>query len=132
MADVHAHAGAGANNCAFIWDLDFVDAANTVTINATHKHFDGTPAPDPVRAWITVILNTSVEITVDTVTGLTGTPNGDPNNLATVLTGTVNFSQASPGEMLNAGPKTRTGVRLKVSADRAAMVSFATTYMPPA
>lgn len=140
MANITGHGGAGAQNCKILWDLLFDDAANTVTITATHTHFDGTPAPNPQRAWITTKLNTSVDITVDTVTGLFGNPSGplDPSgnvdlmNPATILTGTQNFSQAAPGIMINAGPKTRTGVKLKVSADRAAAFSFTTTYIPPA
>lgn len=118
MADISASAGAGAAGCKFLWDLHFDDAANTVAITAVHTHFDGSPAPDPQQAKITVILNTSVSITVDCLAG-------------TLSTG-GNFSQASPGPMLNAGAKTRTGVKLKVSADRAAALTFSTQYTPPA
>ena len=118
MAEIQASGGAGAAGCKFLWDLLFDDAANTVTITAVHTRFDGSVAPDPQQAEITVILNTSVSITVDCLTG-------------TLSTG-GNFSQASPGPMLNAGPKTRTGVRLRVSADRAAALSFSTQYIPPA
>lgn len=118
MANINGSGGAGAANCKFLWDLVFDDAANTVTITAIHRHFDNTPAPDPQQAEITVILNTSVAITVNCLTG-------------TLSTG-GNFSQSSPGPMLNTGAKTRTGVRLRVSADRAAAISFSTQYTPPA
>jgi hypothetical protein len=117
MADVFGSGGAGANNCKVLWTLDFDDSANTVTIDAVHTHFNGSAAPDPQQAAITVTLNTSVDISVNLLTG-------------TLSTG-GNFSQASPGPMLNAGPKTRTGVRLKVSADRAAAIAFSTTYVAP-
>lgn len=118
MADVFAEAGAGGNNCRLDWTLDFDDSANTVTIDATHTHFDRSPAPDPQQAEITVILNTSVSVTVDLLTGL--------------LSQGGAFVQGSPGKMINAGPKTRTNVRLKVSADRARLISFTTQYLPPA
>jgi hypothetical protein len=132
MADVIGHGEAGANNCKIVWDLHFDDAANTVTISAVHTHFDGSPAPDPQKAWITVRLNSSVDITVDTLTGKMGTPDRPPEDPAAVLTNQQNFSQASPGPMLNAGVKPRTGVKLKVSADRAAAISFSTQYTAPA
>jgi hypothetical protein len=118
MANVNGIGGAGANNCKVLWTLDFDDAADTVTINAVHTHFDGSPAPDPQQAEITVQLNSSVDITVNLLTG--------------TLSIGGNFSQASPGPMLNAGPKTRTGVRLKVSANRAAAIAFSTQYLAPA
>lgn len=132
MADVFAQAGAGGNNCKVLWNLDFDDVANTVTIDSTHTHFDGSPCPDPRKAWITVLLNTSVNITVDLLTGEVGTPNGPLDDPNTILTGRQPFVQGSPGKMINAGPKTRTGVRLKISADRAALISFSTQYLPPA
>jgi hypothetical protein len=117
MADVFASAGAGGRNCRLDWTLDFDDVANTVTLNATHTHFDGTAAPDPPQAQITIQLNTSVDITVDLLTGL--------------MSQGGQFSQAAPGKIVNQGPKVRTGVRLKVSANRAGALSFSTQYTPP-
>lgn len=117
MADIQSSGGAGAKGCKFLWDLNFDDSANTVTITAIHTHFDGSPALDPQQADITVVLNSSVSITVNCLTGK--------------LSNGQDFSQASPGPMLNTSPKTRTGVRLKVSADRAAALSFTTQYTPP-
>jgi hypothetical protein len=123
VADVQASGGAGSRppgtpGYRFLWDLVFDDVANTVTITATHTTFAGQAATDPQQASITVILNSSVNVTVDCLTG-------------TLSTG-GNFSQASPGPMLNAGAKTRTGVRLRVSANRAAALEFTTQYTPPA
>lgn len=118
MADIIASGGAGANGCKFLWDLDFDDSANTVTITAVHTHFDDSPAPDPQQAEITVILNSSVSVTVDCLTGRLSTGG--------------NFSQANPGPMLNSGARTRTNVRLRVSQDRAAAISFTTQYTAPA
>lgn len=123
MADITASGGAGARNCKFLWDLDFDDAADTVKITATHTHFDDSPAPDPQVAQITVILNSSVDITVDCLTGRILNAQGGQG---------AAFSQASPGVMINAGPKTRTGVRLRVSATRAQLIEFTTQYTPPA
>lgn len=118
MADIIASGGAGARGTKFLWDLDFDDVANTVTITATHTRFDGSATPDPQQAEITLILNTSVNVTVDCLAG-------------TLSTGGA-FSQATPGPMLNQGPRTRTNVKLKVSADRAQAISFTTQYLPAA
>lgn len=118
MADVFAQGAAGGRNCRLDWSVDFDDSADTVTINATHTHFDGSAAPNPPVATLIVTLNSSVDIAVDLLTGDL-TPGGQ-------------FSQASPGVIVNAGAKVRTGVRLKVSADRAAAMFFTTQYTPPA
>lgn len=117
MADILASGGAGGNNCKVLWDLDYDDAANTVTIAATHTHFDDSPAPDPQQAQITVQLNSGQAISVDLLTGLLST--GGP------------FSQTSPGPIINAGPKTRTSVRLRISAGRAQLITISTEYLPP-
>lgn len=117
MADFFASSGAGGGGCLLEWDLHFNDAADTVTITATHKHFDGSPAPDPQQAQITVTLNTSVSVSVN------------------LLTGRLSTGQAFDGTataIINSGPRTRTGVRLKVSADRAALITHSTEYLPPA
>jgi len=118
MADIIASAGASSNDHKLRWDLHFDDVADTVTITANHTHLDDSPDENPQQAEITVILNNSVEITVDLLTGLLSTGG--------------NFSQTSPGIMLNVGSRTRTGVKLKVSADRAGIISFTTQYLPPA
>lgn len=118
MAHILASGGAGANGVKFLWNLDFDDVANTVQIATTYLTFEGDPAPAPPQvASITVTLNTSVNVTVNCLTG-------------TISTG-GNFSQASPGQMLNT-TKTRTGVTLRVSAGRAAALSFSTAFTPPA
>lgn len=118
MADIIASGGAGGNGHKLEWSLDFDDSANTVTINAVHTHFDGTPqSADPQQAQITVTLNSSVDVAVDLLTGR--------------LDGGGAFVQGSPGTMINTGPKTRTNVRLKVSANRARQISFSTQYLPP-
>lgn len=117
MADIFASSGAGGRGCRLDWTLTFNDVADTVTITATHTRFDGSPAPDPPVAGLRITLNTSVEIGVNLLTGALSTGG--------------QFSQASPGKVVNQGPKTRTGVRLRVSADRAAAISFQTDYTPP-
>ena len=118
MANITASGGAGSNGVKFLWDLVFDDVANTVQIATTYTKFDGTPAPSPPQvASITVVLNTSVNVTVNCLTG-------------TLSTG-GNFSQGSPGPMLNTS-KTRTNVRLRVSANRAAALEFSTQFTPPA
>jgi len=117
MANVFASAGAGGNNCRLDWSLNFDDAANTITIDATHTHFDGSPAPDPLQALIVVQLSNNAEVSVNLLTG--------------ALSSGGQFSQTSPGVMINTGPKTRTGVRMKVSADRAGAMVFSTLYTPP-
>lgn len=125
MADVFATAGAGGNGCRLDWILDFDDAVDTVTITATHTHFDGSPAPDPQQAQITVKLNTSFDVTVDLLTGLLIAPDNP------AIDGRP-FVQGAPGKLINAGPKTRTSVRLRVSATRARLLDFSTQYLPPA
>jgi hypothetical protein len=128
MADIAAESTVRGTSpsqglCKLPWSFHFDDVANTVTITATHSKNDDSPVPDPQNAQLTIVLNTSVDATVDLLTGkLTAPP---------ALAG-QDFSQASPGEVLNAGPKTRTGVRLKVSANRAAAVEFRFAYTPPA
>lgn len=118
MANIFVSAGASAIRGRLAWDLTFDDVANTVTINAVHTRPNGSPAPDPLVAIITVTLEGGASVSVDLLTGL--------------LNGGAPFVQGSPGKMINAGPKTRTSVRLTVSADRAASISFATEYQQPA
>jgi hypothetical protein len=128
MADISASATVRGTSpsqglCKLPWNFHFDDAANTVTITATHTKNDDTAATDPQNAQLTIVLNTSLDATVDLLTGkLTAPP---------ALAG-EDFSQTSPGEILNAGSKTRTGVKLKVSANRAAAVQFSFAYTPPA
>lgn len=117
MADIFVEAGAGGNGCKLLWTLDFNDTADTVAITATHTHFDGSPAPDPQQAQISLELNSSVAITVNLLTGRLGT--------GQAFDGTAT-------KIVNSGTRTRTGVRLKVSANRAALISFSTQYQPPA
>lgn len=117
MADFFASSGAGGNGCLLEWALRFDDSANTVTVNATHAHFDGSAAPDPQQAQITLTLNSSVSIGLNLLTGrLT---NGQP------------FDGAAT-KIINSGDRTRTNVRLKISADRAALITHSTEYLPPA
>lgn len=117
MADFFASSGAGGNGCLLEWTLHFDDAADTVTVNATHAHFNGSPAPDPQQAQITLTLNSSVSIGLN------------------LLTGRLTNGQAFDGtatKIINSGDRTRTGVRLKVSADRARLITHSTEYLPPA
>ena len=118
MANVSASSGASGLGCILEWSLLFDDAANTVTINATHKRTDGALAPDPQQAQITTTLDTNQTVTVDLLT-------------ATIQPGGQLFD-GDPASMLNSGPRTRTNVKLKVSADRAAVLTFSTQYQPPA
>jgi hypothetical protein len=117
MADIHVSSAAGGNGCRLDWTLDFNDVANTVTINATHRHFDGSAAPDPQQAQITLTLGNNQTISVNLLTGLLG--NGQ------AFDGTAT-------KIINSGDRTRTGVTLKVTADRAALIVFSTEYIPPA
>lgn len=119
MADIFAQSAAGGGGHRLDWTLDFNDAADTVTITATHTRLDGSPQKaDPQQAAITVTLNTGASVSVDLLTGLMSTGG--------------QFSQASPGKIVNQGPKTRTSVRVKISADRAQLITFSTSYLPPA
>lgn len=116
MADIIAESAAGGNGCRLDWNLDFDDVANTVTVTATHTRFDGSPAPDPQQAQLTLQLNTSVAISLN------------------LLTGRLSNGQAFDGtatKIINSGPRTRTGVRLSVSTDRARLITFSTEYLPP-
>lgn len=117
MANVFAESAAGGNGCRLDWSLTFDDQADTVTITATHRRFDGTAAPNPQEAQITLTLNSSVSIGVN------------------LLTGRMSNNQLFDGQnraIVNDGPRVRTGVRLRVSADRAASLTFSTEYTPPA
>jgi hypothetical protein len=117
MADFFANSAAGGNGCRLDWTLNFNDAANTVTVDATHKRFDGTAAPDPVQAQITFTLSNNQSIGLN------------------LLTGRLTNNQAFDGtasKIINSGPRTRTGVTLKISADRAQIITFSTEYIPPA
>jgi hypothetical protein len=52
-----------------------------------------------------------------------------------LLTGRLTNNQAFDGtatKIINSGPRTRTGVTLRISADRAALLTFSTAYTPPA
>lgn len=123
MANVHADGTVEAHGLSFHWDLDFIDAANTVTVDAHHTVLaDGTAAATPQKAQFTLQDNSSTTITVDCLTGKFVSP---PQ-----LAG-QNFSQSRSGSMLNAGPVTRTGVRLKVSTDRAAGIESSSSYLAP-
>jgi hypothetical protein len=104
-------------------DFHFDDVANTIVITASFSKNDDTPCPDPQFALLTIVLNTSVNATIDLLTGKITAP--------AQLAG-QDFSQASPGEILNGGSKTRTGVTLRVSANRAAALSFGLDWKPPA
>jgi hypothetical protein len=117
MATFFASSAAGGNGSRLDWTLDFDDTANTATVNATHTHFDGSPSPDPQQAALTFRLNTGQSITVDLLTGLLST--GAP------FDGTAST-------MINTGPRTRTNVKLSVSNDRAKLITYSTTYLPPA
>lgn len=117
MADFFASSAAGGNGCRVDWTLNFDDTANTVTIEATHTHFDGSPAPDPQQASITFRLNSGQSITVDLLTGL-------------LSSGGAFDGTAS--KIINSGPRTRTNVRLSVSTDRAKLITYSTSYLPPA
>lgn len=117
MADISASSAAGGNGCRLDWTLHFDDAADTVTIEATHTRFDGSVAPDPQQAAITIQVNSGQAVTVDLLTGL-------------LSTGGAFDGTAS--KIINSGPRTRTNVRLTVSTKRAKAINFSTTYTPPA
>lgn len=117
MANFSASSGASGLGCALDWDLAFDDAANTVTVNATHAHVDGSPASDPQQAQLTFTLNNGQSIGLN------------------LLTGRLSNNQAFDGTataIINSGPRTRTNVRLQISADRAAIITHSTQYIPPA
>jgi hypothetical protein len=118
MADILAESGAGARGFRLYWTLHFDDAANTVTVNATHTRMsDGSAAPAPQQAEITFRLNTQQSITLNLLTG--------------ILTVGGAFD-GTPGNMLNTGARTRTNVRLSVTPDRAQVITHSTQYLPPA
>lgn len=117
MANFFASSAAGGHGCRLDWTLDFDDVANTVTVQATHAHFDGSPSPDPQQADLTFTLNTSVSITLNLLTGML--------SQGGAFDGTAS-------EIINSGPRTRTGVRLSLSSGRAKVITFSTAYLPPA
>lgn len=117
MADFGASSGAMTPGFNFEWSLLFNDTADTVTVTAVHTRRDGSAAPAPQAAGITLQINSGQAISLDLLTGQL-TPGG-------LFDGTA-------GNMLNTGPRTRTNVRLRVSADRAAMMTHSTQYQPPA
>src|SRR5689334_9664970 len=80
--------------CKLPWSFDFDDVANTVTVTGTHTKNDDSPVVDPQVARLTIVLNTSLDATVDLLTGKLVAP--------PALAG-QDFSQSSPGEILNAG-----------------------------
>jgi hypothetical protein len=112
-------ASSGASGLGFTleWSLDFDDAANTITINATHvRNSDGAPAPAPQQAELTFRLSNNQSIGVNLITGrLTNGQLFDGTNAT----------------MINSGPRTRSGVTLSVSADRASLITNSTSYVPP-
>lgn len=117
MASFSASSAAGGNGCRLDWSLVFDDVANTLALNATHTHFDGSPAPDPQQAEITFQLNTGQLITVDLLTGMM--------SQGGAFDGTAS-------KIVNSGQRVRTNVRLRLSTDRAKLITFSTQYMPPA
>jgi hypothetical protein len=118
-----ASGGSGAGGHKLLWTLQFDDAANTVTIDATHTKFDGSTAiGDPLVAGITLTLNNGQKIRVDLLTG----------ELFDAQDDSLGLFDGTPGTMLNTGPRTRTGVRLQVSAGRGRVLTFNTSYVPPA
>lgn len=127
MANVHADGTVEAHGFSFHWDLDFIDAADTVTINVQHTHLaDGTPANEvPSVATFRLEDNGSRTVIVDCLTGKFA-PGTNPSGIVG-----QNFSQTHSGSMLNAGPISRTGVRLKVSTDRAAGIESGSQYTAP-
>lgn len=117
MADFAASSGALGGGCKLEWDLLFDDSANTVRVTATHTRVDGSPAPVPQQAQITFTLNGGVSIGLNLLTGRLS--NNQPfDGTATAI--------------INSGPRTRTNVRLKISEDRAALITHSTEYLPPA
>lgn len=120
MANFSASSGASSQGFHLGWSLVFDDTANTITLTADHTRTNGTPAPDPQVARITLVLNTSVDITVDLLTGRILNAQGGQGQ---AFDGT-----ATP--IINSGPRIRTGVKLKISADRAALITYSTEYLP--
>jgi hypothetical protein len=123
MADIFAESAAAGNGHRLDWDLHFDDVANTVTVTATHSRMardaQGNFLPqlaDPQQALINMLFN--------------GTP------LAlNLLTGRLSNGVAFDGtasRIIGSGPRTRTGVTVSVTADRARVITFSTTYQPPA
>lgn len=124
---------AGGGGHMIVGQLDGDDPANTLTLTVTHTKFDGSAQrADPRKAWFTVKINSGVDLTVDLLTGKVGISDRAPDDPAAVLTNPQDFSQASPGVILNAGAKTRTGVRASISPNRAAATAFSVQYTPPA
>lgn len=117
MANFSASSGAFSRGYSLDWTLDFDDAANTVTVTVVYGRPAGSPDADPQAAKMTLTLNSSVQITLDFLT-------------ARLSTGQLFDGSAAP--MLNAGARTRSGVKLKVSADRAALITHSTEFLPPA
>jgi hypothetical protein len=115
VANFSASSGAFSRGYSLDWTLVFDDVANTVTIDATYTQPPDGTIPVPGTAAITFTLNTSVSIRLDLVTARLSTGQLFDGNSAT---------------MLNSGPRTRTGVRLKVSADRAAAITHSTEFVP--
>lgn len=112
MAVIHAEGAAGAAGCRLDWILDFDDVANTVTVTATHTRFDGSPATDPQVAGITVQLNSGQPRTFDLLT-IPAPSDGQPG-------------------ILGKGAQVFTNVRLRIGSGRGQVITFTTTYLPPA
>lgn len=117
MADFSASSGAGSRGYTLEWSLVFDDTANTITINATHRDSAGQPAPAPQEAELTFRLNSGQAIGVNLITARLSNNQLYDGNAAT---------------MLNAGDRTRTGVTLSVSSNRARLITHSTAYQPPA
>lgn len=115
MANFSASSGAFSRGFSLDWTLVFDDAADTVTIDATYSQPPGAGVPVPAVARMTITLNSSVAITLDF-------------NTARIVSGPLFDGNAAT--MLNAGPRVRTGVRLKISADRAALITHSTEFLP--
>lgn len=120
MADFHASNGTDSQGFHLQWALVFDDSANTVTITADHTRSNGSAAPNPQVARVTFVLNSSVDITLDLLTG----------RLLNAQGGQGQAFDGTATAIINSGPRTRTNVRLRISADRAALITHSTEYLP--
>lgn len=122
---VTASGGAGAGGHKVAWTLEFDDVADTVTIDAVHTRFSGDPqAGPPQTARINIVLPNGDRVACNLLTArLESTDRPAWNNV---------LFDGSAATMLNSGPRTRTNVRLRVSANRARLIEFSTDYQPPA
>lgn len=114
MAQIGYGAEVSGHGHKLVWNAVLDDVAHTITLDAVHTLFDGVSPPlgDPQKAQITLILNSGQPFVIDLLTD-----GGQFDGGAAMI--------------INSGPRVRQNVRLKVSSDRAQLISHSTDYLAP-